>query len=297
MPVVTKTDLPLPLLASGKVRDVYEIPGTSDLLFVATDRISCYDVVLKNGIPNKGSILTLISAHWFSVLKELIPELRTHFITLDLPSSLQDPATANVYRNRSMQVRKLKVFPIESIVRGYISGSAWESYKKTGKVNGMTMPEGLKESDKLEQPLWTPSTKAEQGANDENISPEQAAELVGKYSAQIEKLSLDIYKKARDYAAERGIIIADTKFEFALDTSDDSVVLVDEVLTPDSSRFWPASKYEPGKTQESLDKQFIRNWLTTNELKGKEGVELPADIVDKSVDQYKEAYKMLVGKD
>ena len=205
-----------------------------------------------------------------------------------------------------MIVQRLRVFPIESIVRGYITGSAWTSYQKDGTMHGMTLPTGLQESQKLEKPLWTPSTKAELGGKDENISAEEAASIIRQnfpedgteYAAQIAALSLAIYNQASAYAAERGIIIADTKLEFALDesTSPSSVVLVDEVLTPDSSRFWSAAKYEVGQPQESLDKQFVRDWLAEKGLKGKEGTELPEEIAEKMAERYKEAYEMLVGK-
>ncbi|KAK4982884.1 Bifunctional purine biosynthetic protein ade1 [Elasticomyces elasticus] len=297
---VTKTDLSssFKLLASGKVRDVYEIDEKT-LLFVATDRVSAYDVVLKNGIPQKGKLLTRMSEFWFSLLPTLLPYLRTHFVTLDLPSSLASSPEAFIYRNRSMQVRRLKVFPIESIVRGYITGSAWSEYTNHGTVHGIGVPKNLQESEKLGQPLWTPSTKAEQGQKDENISPAKAAEIVGKdYADKIQRLSLDIYNAARDYAAERGIIIADTKFEFALDESAEppDVVLVDEVLTPDSSRFWRADRYKVGKSQDSLDKQYLRDWLTREKLKGKEGVEMPEEVVRRTGDGYKEAFEKLVGK-
>jgi len=198
-----------------------------------------------------------------------------------------------------MQVRKLKVFPLESIVRGYITGSAWAEYKKGGTVHGLSMPEGLRESEKLEKPLWTPSTKAEVGEKDENISPKQAAKIVGQeYADKIAALSLQIYTAARDYATERGIIIADTKFEFGLDESADppEVVLIDEVLTPDSSRFWNAAKYEVGRSQDSLDKQVLRDWLIKNGLKGKDGVAMPPEVVQRTRDGFVEAYERLTGK-
>ncbi|KAI9759484.1 MAG: hypothetical protein M4579_002324 [Chaenotheca gracillima] len=297
-PVLMDIDLSshLPLVARGKVRQVFAIDD-STLLFVATDRISAYDVVLENGIPSKGALLTLLSAHWFSLLKTWLPTLRTHFLTLDLPIQLRLSGRTHQLRNRSMQVRRLKVFPIESIVRGYVTGSAWVEYQKTGTIHGMRVAPGLRESEKLEKPLWTPSTKAEMGAKDENISPERAAEIVGpEYAQRIEVLSLEIYGKARDYAAERGIIIADTKFEFALDEADGSVVLVDEVLTPDSSRFWPAAKYEVGRSQNSLDKQYLRDYLTREGLKGKEAVTIPEDVVRRTADGYREAYERLVGE-
>jgi phosphoribosylaminoimidazole-succinocarboxamide synthase len=286
------------LLASGKVRNLYEI-NPSTLLFVATDRISAYDVVLSNGVPSKGALLTQLSAFWFSLFSQKLPHVKTHFITLDLPTEITQPDEVRQLQGRSMQVRRLEVFPLESIVRGYITGSAWSEYKKSGTVHGIKMPEGLQESQKLETPIWTPSTKAEQGEKDENISPEKAAEIVGKdYAAQIEKLSLEIYTAARDYAAERGIIIADTKFEFALDrsTSPPAVVLIDEVLTPDSSRFWDAAKYEVGRSQDSLDKQYLRDWLTSHGLKGKQGAVMPEDVVDRTKKGYVEAYQRLTGK-
>ncbi|KAL9082482.1 MAG: hypothetical protein Q9165_008885 [Trypethelium subeluteriae] len=300
-----KTDLggQLPLIASGKVREIYMIDETT-LLFVATDRISAYDVVLKNGIPSKGALLNLLSAHWFSLLPSLIPSLQTHFVTLDLPQSLLNKPQAEGVRqlqSRSMQVRRLKVLPIESIVRGYITGSAWSEYCKKGTIHGMPVSgEGgskLKESEKLPRPLWTPSTKAPAGEKDENIHPDQATELVGwKNAKRIEELSLEIYTKARDYAFERGIIIADTKFEFGVDEETHEVVLIDEVLTPDSSRFWPADEYKPGQGQSSFDKQFLRDWLTQSGLKGQVGVEMPEDIRERTASKYAEAYERLVGK-
>ncbi|KAF2665963.1 phosphoribosylamine--glycine ligase [Microthyrium microscopicum] len=298
--VVVSTDLSKHFkhLSTGKVRELYEVDD-STILFVATDRVSAFDVVLSNGIPDKGALLTRLTAHWFSVLSKAIPDLKTHLLTLDLPAKLAASEDAAAAQDRSMQVRKLKVFPIESIVRGYITGSAWSEYKKTGTVHGMKMPEGLQESEKLEQPIWTPSTKAEVGEKDENISPEQAAGIVGKdYADAIAALSLKLYKTARDYAAERGIIIADTKFEFGLDeaTSPPSVVLIDEVLTPDSSRFWDTEKYQVGKSQSSLDKQYLRDWLIDNGLKGKDGVSMPADVVDRTRQGYVEAYERLTGQ-
>ncbi|KAJ9666938.1 Bifunctional purine biosynthetic protein ade1 [Coniosporium apollinis] len=316
--ILTSTDLTafFPRLASGKVRDVYTL-SPSTLLFIATDRISAYDVVLSTGIPGKGRLLTQMSAHWFAVLPSLVPGLRTHFVSMALPSALEENTElADVYRGRSMQVRRLKVFPIESIVRGYITGSAWAEYRRSGTVHGGRMREGLRESEMLEEPIWTPSTKAEAGSKDENISPEKgkgnalagtegladsttAAELIGQnYASQIRDLSLRIYSAARDYALERGIIIADTKFEFALDesTSPPSVVLVDEVLTPDSSRFWDKEKYEVGRPQESLDKQYLRDWLTKNKLKGVDGVEMPREVAERTARGYREAYERLTGE-
>ncbi|THX04643.1 phosphoribosylaminoimidazole-succinocarboxamidesynthase [Aureobasidium pullulans] len=269
-------------------------------LFVATDRISAYDVIMKNGVPQKGALLTLMTAHWFNLFKEKIPDLKTHLLSASVPDSVASSLPADVsaqLRLRTMHVRRLKVLPLESIVRGYITGSAWSEYKKTGTVHGIAMPKGLQESQKLEKPLWTPSTKAEVGDKDENISPEEATKIVGeKYAKKIEELSLKVYQIARDYAAERGIIIADTKFEFGLDVDTDEVILVDEVLTPDSSRFWPADKYELGKSQDSFDKQYLRDWLTKEGLKGKDGVEMTEAVVKETAKKYREAFEMLTGQ-
>ncbi|TGO91935.1 hypothetical protein BPOR_0014g00080 [Botrytis porri] len=283
-------------IAEGKVRNLYEIDEKT-LLFVASDRISAYDVIMENGIPSKGALLTLLSAHWFEVLTSLIPNLKTHFLTLSLPSSISS-SQHSLLRNRSMQVRKLKIFPIEAIVRGYITGSAWKEYQKASTVHGIQIPAGLQNSQAFPQgAIYTPSTKAEAGQNDENIHPSEAAKIVGeKYAQRIEDLAIKLYTTARDYAAERGIIIADTKFEFGLDEETDEVVLVDEVLTPDSSRFWPASKYEVGKEQESYDKQFLRSWLTAEGLKGKQGVAMPDDIKSQTAEKYREAFEKLTGR-
>ena len=293
----TKLDLrgALPLLASGKVRDLYEIDPKT-LLFVASDRISAYDIIMSNGIPSKGIILTLLTAHWFRVLTSAIPDLKTHFLTLELPSTIP-PTLRPSLANRSMQVRRLQVFPLEAIVRGYITGSAWAEYERSGTVNGKAMPSGLRESEAFSQPIYTPSTKAALGQHDENITTERAAEIVGpRYAQRIEQLALQLYTTARDYAAERGIIIADTKFEFGLDEETDEVVLVDEVLTPDSSRFWPKRTYEVGKAQESFDKQFLRDFLTQTGLKGKAGVVMPEYVVELTEQKYKEAFAILTGK-
>ncbi|KAI1472540.1 SAICAR synthetase [Daldinia caldariorum] len=286
----------LPKLATGKVRDLYSVDDQT-LLFVTTDRISAYDVVMKNGVPNKGALLTLQSVHWFNVLSDKVPGLKTHFLSTAVPAPVS-AAEAQVIRNRSMQVRKLKVFPVEAIVRGYITGSAWKEYKARGTVHGTPLPPGLRECDAIPGgPIYTPSTKAPLGQHDENISREQAAAIVGdKYAARIEDLALRIFRAGQEYAAERGIIIADTKFEFGLDEAADEVVLVDEVLTSDSSRMWPKDKYEPGRDQESFDKQFLRNWLTENGLKGKEDVEVPEDVIRATAERYGEVFRRLTGK-
>ncbi|KAK2783014.1 Bifunctional purine biosynthetic protein ade1 [Emmonsiellopsis sp. PD_33] len=286
----------LPLVARGKVRDLYEVdPNT--LLFVATDRISAYDVIMENPIPHKGTLLTLLTTHWFKILTAAIPSLRTHFLTLDLPASIPAPLRPSL-QNRSMQVRKLKVFPIEAIVRGYITGSAWNEYQKSGTVHGIPIAAGLKESEKFPNgPIYTPSTKAEQGKHDENIHPDQATALVGaKYAPIISSLALKLYTTAHAHALARGLIIADTKFEFGLDEETDEVVLVDEVLTPDSSRFWSAEKYEVGKGQESFDKQFLRDWLVAKGVKGKEGVRMDEEVVRRTGEKYREAFEKVTGE-
>ncbi|KAM0718068.1 hypothetical protein Q7P37_006400 [Cladosporium fusiforme] len=295
---ITKVDLSqynVKKIASGKVREIFEIDDQT-LLFVATDRISAYDVILNNGIPAKGALLTQLSAHWFELISTWMPSLKTHFISSAIPSSIPSAAHAQLEK-RSMQVRRHEIVPLESIVRGYITGSAWSEYKKHGTVHGMPMPAGLQESQKLEKPIWTPSTKAEQGEHDENISRDKAIEIVGEEVAKkVEEASLVIYQKAREYAEERGIIIADTKFEFGLDKSSGEIVLVDEVLTPDSSRFWPADKYEVGKGQSSYDKQFLRDWLTSSGLKGKDDVAMPEEIAAETASKYREAYEKITGK-
>ena len=284
----------LPLIALGKVRDLYKIDEDT-LLFVASDRISAYDVIMKNGIPGKGALLTLLSAHWFQILSTALPNLRTHFITFDLPSQIPQDLHDQL-RGRSMQVRKLEVFPIEAIVRGYVTGSAWKEYQSKGTVHGLTVPAGLKESQEFPGgPIYTPSTKAEAGKNDENIHPDEATKIVGQeYAKRIEELALSLYSTARQYAFERGIIIADTKFEFGLDTATKEVVLVDEVLTPDSSRFWSVASYKIGRAQESFDKQYLRDWLTSSGLKGKLEVEMPEDVVSKTAEKYQDAFRKLM---
>ena len=294
----------LKLEARGKVRNLYDI-NDSTLLFVATDRISAFDVVMKSGIPQKGVLLTLMTLHWFQILSESIPDLRTHFISLEIPAQIPENLKLQL-QDRSMQVHKLEIFPLEVIVRGYITGSAWSEYKKSGSLHGMKMPEGLQECGPLPNgAMYTPSTKAPMGEKDENIHPDQATKiLVGKYGEEkgqqyakrIEELALRLYKTGRDYAAKRGIIIADTKFEFGLDKSTDEVVLVDEVLTPDSSRFWPAASYKVGQAQDSLDKQPLREFLISNNLKGKEDLELPERVILDTQKRYKDAYEMLVEK-
>ena len=285
----------LPLISRGKVRNLYEIDRET-MLFIASDRISAYDVIMKNGVPGKGVLLTRLTVFWIQFLSKSLPSLRTHFLSLDLPANLPS-ALHRELGQRSMQVRRLQVFPIEAIVRGYITGSAWKEYQNKGTVHGIKLREGLRESEELPGgAMYTPSTKAEAGKNDENIHPDQAAEIVGeKYAQCIHDLAISLYTKAREYALERGIIIADTKFEFGLDTQTDEVILIDEVLTPDSSRFWLASSYKIGCSQNSFDKQYLRDWLTSSGLKGKQGVEMPDEIVRNTASKYQEAFERLVG--
>jgi phosphoribosylaminoimidazole-succinocarboxamide synthase len=282
----------VPLLKRGKVRDIYDLGDK--LLIVATDRISAFDVVLPTPIPDKGKILTLMSLFWFDFLKDIV---ENHLITANVE---EYPEVLKPYKEllhqRSMLVRKTEVIPVECIVRGYITGSAMKEYQKTGKVCGITLPPGLKEADKLSEPIFTPSTKAEKGGHDINISFDEMVKLVGKETAEIlRELSLKIYKKAADYAESKGIIIADTKFEFGI--LDGKIILIDEVLTPDSSRFWPMDEYEPGKPQKSFDKQFIRDWLKSTSWKdGENPPPIPPDIVEKTREKYLEALYKLTGK-
>jgi phosphoribosylaminoimidazole-succinocarboxamide synthase len=245
----------------------------------------------------KTSTLTTPSIYWFNYLTQHVPGLKTHYLSNTLPAPISSLTT---FKDRSMQVRRLRIIPIESIVRGYITGSGWSEYKKSGTVNGIKLPEGLIEGQKLPSPLWTPSTKAELGDKDENISPEKAREIIAnpQVAARVEELSLAIYSAAAKRAEAVGIVLADTKFEFGLDENDE-VVLVDEVLTPDSSRFWPKDTWEQnlGRAQPSFDKQFLRDWLTSNGLKGKEGVKVPEDVVKQTAEKYREAYEKIAGKD
>lgn len=240
-----------------------------------------------------------MSIYWFNYLPTKVPGLSTHFLTNDLPPALASLPEAASLKDRSMQVRRLRILPIESIVRGYITGSGWSEYTKSGTVNGIKLPAGLIEGQKLPQPLWTPSTKAELGGKDENISPAQAREIIADdaIAAKVEELSLAIYTAAAQRAEAVGIVLADTKFEFGVDEKG-KVVLVDEVLTPDSSRFWPKETWEQnlGRAQPSFDKQFLRDWLTSNGLKGKEGVKVPQDIVEKTAAKYREAYEKITGR-
>jgi phosphoribosylaminoimidazole-succinocarboxamide synthase len=292
--VLLRTDFPdLKLHASGKVRDVYNI-DEHQLLFVASDRISAFDYILATGIPHKGQVLNQISLFWFDYLADIVPN---HLITADVtkyPAALRK--YADQLRGRSMLVRRAEMFPVECVVRGYISGSAWKEYKATGKVSGITLPVGLKESDAFPEPIFTPSTKATTG-HDENISFDQMCDLVGVETAShLRDLTLRVYKKAAAYARQRGIIIADTKFEFGL--IDCTITLADEVLTPDSSRFWPAESYRPGGPQLSYDKQFVRDYLESIHWdKNPPAPALPNDIVQKTREKYVQAFRQLSGKE
>jgi phosphoribosylaminoimidazole-succinocarboxamide synthase len=291
---VVYTNIPdVPLLHRGKVRDIYDL-GDS-LLIVATDRISAFDVVLPTPIPDKGKILTKLTLFWLNFLEDIV---ENHLITANIdeyPESLKKHR--EVLEGRSMIVKKAKVFPVECIVRGYITGSAMKEYLKTGMVCGIPLPPGLKEADKLPEPIFTPSTKAELGSHDVNITFEEMIKIVGRETAEVLKeLSLKLYKTASSYAEERGIIIADTKFEFGL--HDGKIILVDEVLTPDSSRFWPKESYEPGKPQVSFDKQYIRDWLkNTGWKEGTPPPEIPPEVVEKTREKYLLALKVLTGEE
>ena len=281
-------------IKEGKVREVYD--NGENLIIVATDRISAFDVILKNKVAGKGTVLTQMSRFWFEFTKDIVPNHMISTDVNDMPEFFQNER----FDGNSMMCRKLEMLPVECIVRGYITGSGWESYKKNGTVCGIRLPEGLKESEKLPEPIYTPSTKAEIGDHDENISYERSVEILEKlypgkgadYAGQIKEYTIALYKKCAEYAQSKGIIIADTKFEFGLDENG-NVVLGDEMLTPDSSRFWPAQGYEPGKSQPSFDKQFVRDWLKQNPDSDDL---LPQEVVDKTVDKYKEAYELLTGK-
>jgi phosphoribosylaminoimidazole-succinocarboxamide synthase len=291
-PVVVQTDFPdLQLHASGKVRDVYQLDNER-LLFVATDRISAFDYVLPTGIPNKGRVLSQISLFWFDFLSDIVPN---HVITADVeryPQALQK--YADQLRGRSMLVQRAEMFPVECVVRGYISGSAWKEYQATGKVCGIALPAGLRESDAFPEPIFTPATKAVSG-HDENISFAQMCEIVGtEVSSHLRDLTLRIYKKAAAYARQRGMIIADTKFEFG--STSKGVTLADEVLTPDSSRFWPADKYSPGRGQESYDKQYVRDYLEEIHWnKQPPAPALPAEVASRTSEKYLDAYFQITG--
>ncbi len=294
MQTLTNTDLPgLPLLGRGKVRDLYSVGD--DLLLVATDRISAFDHVLATGIPGKGKILTQLSLFWFDLLRDLVPN---HLITADVqkfPASLQP--YADELRGRSMLVKRAQMFPVECVVRGYLSGSGWKDYQAQGSVCGIALAKGLKESDKLPLPLFTPASKSLHGEHDENISYREMITRIGEPAAtRLQELSLAIYARASAYAAEHGVILADTKFEFGV--TPEGIVLADEVLTPDSSRYWPVSQYAPGGPQASFDKQFVRDYLEKIRWnKQAPAPSLPDDVVAKTQRKYLDAYRLLTGKE
>lgn len=274
----------------GKVRDIYD--AGENLLMVATDRISAFDFILPDEIPFKGEVLNRISAFWFDKFADIVPN---HLVSIDPADFPEEFAEYRDYlAGRAMQVKKAQTIPIECIVRGYLTGSGKKTYDENGTVCGIQLPEGLTEASKLPEPLFTPSTKAEIGDHDENISFERCCEIVGEdIATQIRDLSLKIYKAAAEYAATRGIIIADTKFEFGI--IDGKVTLIDECLTPDSSRFWPAASYEEGKIQPSYDKQFVRNWLKANWDMTGETPHLPAEVIDGTSERYREAFQIITG--
>lgn len=294
MDIVTQTDITaFPLLSKGKVRDIYELDA-STLLIVTTDRMSAFDVVLPDPIPYKGVVLNQLTSYWMERFADLIPNhlLETEF--QNFPQSLQ-PFKAQL-EGRSVIVRRTAPLPIECIVRGYISGSGWKDYLQNGMVCGYELPQGLKESDRLPAPLFTPSTKAEIGEHDENITLDQARKTMDAgVLERVESISLDIFEQAGAEAEQSGLIIADTKFEFGL--VDNQLLLIDEVLTPDSSRFWPRDSYSPGQGQASFDKQFLRDWLTKNWDKQSAPPKLPETIIEQTRDRYLEAYRRLTGKE
>jgi phosphoribosylaminoimidazole-succinocarboxamide synthase len=274
----------LKLHSSGKVREIYE--WGDDLLMVASDRISIYDVVLPTPIPDKGKVLNRLSEFWFELTEDIVPN---HFISYDVPEEVAE---------RAMRVRRLEMYPVECVVRGYLSGSGWKEYRESGSVCGIELPGGLLESDRLPVPIFTPATKAELGEHDENIDFERAAEAVGDRALmeELRRVSIDLYSAAAEHAAERGIVLADTKFEFGRHAGAE-VVLADEVLTPDSSRFWPADAYRPGHTQPSFDKQFVRDWADAAGWDHTPpGPELPPDVVEQTRGKYVEAYERITGR-
>ena len=291
--VISQTEFKsLTLKGRGKVRDIYDLGDR--LLIVATDRMSAFDVVMPNPIPDKGRVLTQLSRFWFDLTREIISN---HVISTKVEEYPQEcRAYQEDLRDRSMLVVKTEVLPVECVVRGYLAGSGWEEYQKTGEICGISLPKGLVESSKLEEPIFTPSTKAEQGLHDENISFKKMEEIVGKDLAQrLRAVTVAVYQKARDFAEHRGILIADTKMEFGI--KDGKLILIDELLTPDSSRFWPKDGYRPGGSQKSFDKQFLRDYLLSIKWnKTPPAPELPEDIIKKTREKYLEAYERLVGK-
>ncbi len=283
----------LALITRGKVRDIYEI-DSDNMLIVTTDRLSAFDVVLPDPIPNKGKVLTQVSNFWFDKLSHIVPN---HFSDLTLDDLKISRDEYSMLEGRSVIVKKLKPLPVEAIVRGYLIGSGWKDYQNTGKVCGIELPEGLKLADKLPEVLFTPSTKAEVGGHDENITFKQMHALIGGFLAEeVKRISVALYNEAAEYALSKGIIIADTKFEFGLNDAG-QLILIDEILTPDSSRFWPADQYQPGISPPSFDKQYIRDYLETlNWDKTPPGPHLPADVLQKSAEKYQQVADLLLGK-
>ncbi len=289
---ILHTDFPdLKMFKKGKVRDIYDLGEY--LLMVSSDRLSAFDVIMNDGIPYKGMVLTKISEFWFKNTEDILENHVVSTITEDYPHECQP--YKNQLRNRSMMVKKSELIPLECIVRGYISGSGWKDYQKDGEICGIELPKGLKESDKLPEPIFTPSTKAEIGDHDLNITESEAKNIVGTENFDfIKSKAIEIYKKASEYALEKGIIIADTKMEFG--TYEDQIILIDELLTPDSSRFWPADKYEPGRAQDSFDKQYVRDYLLSiNFNKQPPPPELPEEVIQNTSAKYREALKKLTG--
>ncbi len=281
----------LPLLHRGKVRDIYAIDDQR-MLIVTTDRLSAFDVILPTPIPGKGKVLTAVADFWFAKLAHILPNQ----LTGDSPESVVAPEERDQVAGRSVVVKRLKALPVEAIVRGYLVGSGWADYQKTGRVCGIPLPAGLKQADRLPKPVFTPSTKAAVGAHDENIDFAQCETLLGAdVAARVRDAAVDLYQAAAEYALTRGIIIADTKFEFGLDAAG-TLTLIDEVLTPDSSRFWPADQYRVGENPPSYDKQYVRDWLTASGWnKQPPGPELPADVVARTAEKYREALRLLTG--
>ena len=290
--VILQTDIPNVPANHGKVRDIYDLGDK--LIFVASDRISAFDRIMTTGIPYKGIVLTQISLFWFDLVSDIV---ENHLISADV-STYPEPFCdhADQLTGRSMMVRKTKVLPVECVIRGYLAGSGWKEYKAGGTVCGVRLPEGLLQCDRLPELIFTPATKAEIGDHDENISFNKCVDIIGEDAANyVRQKSLDIFTKASVYAESKGIILADTKFEWGV--TDDGIILIDEILTPDSSRFWPADKYEPGRDQESYDKQFVRNFLEEiNFDKSGSGVPLPPDITERTSAKYIEAYEVLTGR-
>lgn len=278
-------------ISSGKVREIYEVDDDK-LLLVASDRISAFDYILPAMVPNKGKVLNQLSAFWFDFVKDIVPN---HVISVDIkdfPEEFQTPE----FEGRSMLVKKLKILPVEFIIRGYITGSGWKSYKENGTVCGIKLPDNLQESEKLPEPIFTPSTKAEIGDHDENISFEQVCEIIGvDLATKLRDKTIAVYSKCAEYAASRGVIIADTKFEFGLDENGE-LVLGDELLTPDSSRFWPAKDYVVGKSQKSFDKQYLRDWIKSSGYDPETKAPIPDDVINTTSAKYVEAYELLTGK-